>query len=91
MTFWGSVKNRMELYPPSRPTPDCRVPPNGVRKSRTSQQLSQTIPVSMPAAKRWARFKSAVQTEAESPYLVLLTAYLLRIFSVESRAHFVSD
>ena len=30
--------------PPSRPTPLCLTPPNGVLKSRTNQQFTHTIP-----------------------------------------------
>ena len=44
-TFLGSVKNRRASSPPSRPTPLCFMPPKGTRKSRTSQQFTQTVPV----------------------------------------------
>jgi hypothetical protein len=44
-TFFGSVKKRSASSPPSRPTPLCFIPPNGTRRSRTSQQFTQTVPV----------------------------------------------
>ena len=44
-TFFGSVKKRSASSPPSRPTPLCFMPPNGTRRSRTSQQFTQTVPV----------------------------------------------
>jgi hypothetical protein len=44
-TFFASVKNRSASTPPSRPTPLCFTPPNGVRRSRTIQQFTHTIPV----------------------------------------------
>jgi len=44
-TFFGSVKNRNASSPPSRPTPLAFMPPNGTRRSRTSQQFTQTVPV----------------------------------------------
>ena len=43
-TFFGSVKKRSASTPPSRPTPEFLTPPNGVRRSRSSQQLIQTMP-----------------------------------------------
>jgi hypothetical protein len=43
--FLGSVKNRSASSPPSRPTPLCFIPPKGTRRSRTSQQFTQTVPV----------------------------------------------
>src|SRR5207249_248687 len=43
--FFGSVKKRSASSPPSRPTPLCFMPPNGTRRSRTSQQFIQTVPV----------------------------------------------
>src|ERR1043165_7581415 len=62
-TFLASVKNRIASHPPSRPTPLAFTPPNGVRRSRTSQQLIQTIPASIFSATRWARFRSLVHTD----------------------------
>src|SRR5207248_8570889 len=44
-TFLGSVKKRNASSPPSRPTPLCFMPPKGTRRSRTSQQFTQTVPV----------------------------------------------
>src|SRR5262249_20225525 len=43
-TVFGSVKNRNASSPPSRPTPLCFMPPKGVRRSRSSQQFTQTVP-----------------------------------------------
>ena|SRR5690606_28020741 len=44
-TFFASVKKRRASHPPSRPTPEAFIPPKGVRRSRTSHELSQTIPL----------------------------------------------
>src|SRR5438128_1581355 len=44
-TFFGSVKKRNASSPPSRPTPLCFIPPKGTRRSRRSQQFTQTVPV----------------------------------------------
>src|SRR3954463_1975609 len=66
-TFLGSEKKRSASRPPSRPIPDSFMPPNGVRRSRISQQLTQTTPLWSCAATRWARLRSRVQREAESP------------------------
>jgi hypothetical protein len=44
-TFFSSVKNFNASNPPSRPTPDDFTPPKGVRRSRSSQQLTHTIPL----------------------------------------------
>src|SRR5439155_4557606 len=44
-TFFGSVKNLNASRPPSRPTPESFMPPKGVRKSRSIQQLIQTMPL----------------------------------------------
>jgi hypothetical protein len=51
-TFLGSVKKRMASQPPSRPTPLAFMPPKGVRKSRSNQQLTQTIPLLSSSATR---------------------------------------
>ncbi len=48
--FFGSVKKRSASTPPSRPTPEFLTPPNGVRRSRRSQQLIQTMPEFEPRA-----------------------------------------
>src|SRR5712692_4412736 len=69
-TFLGSVKKRSASNPPSRPTPDSFMPPNGVRRSRSIQQFTHTIPESRRAATRCARERSRVQTEADRPYRV---------------------
>ena len=65
--FWGSVKNSKASNPPSRPKPEAFTPPNGVRRSRNNHVLTQTMPDSMPAATRWARFKSVVHSVAARP------------------------
>src|SRR5439155_23216056 len=67
-TFFGSVKKRSASSPPSRPTPICFMPPKGTRRSRTSQQLTQTVPVLIRSATRWARLRFWVQTLDERPY-----------------------
>jgi hypothetical protein len=59
-TFFGSVKKCSASLPPSRPSPDCLAPPQGVRKSRNNQQLIQTMPYSRRAASRCARDRSRV-------------------------------
>ena len=51
-TFFGSVKKRRASSPPSRPTPLCFMPPKGTRRSRTSQQFTQTVPVWICSATR---------------------------------------
>ncbi len=56
-TFLGSVKKRRASSPPSRPTPLCFMPPKGTRRSRTSQQFTQTVPVLIRSATRWARLR----------------------------------
>src|SRR5712691_6101311 len=43
--FFASVKKCNASVPPSRPTPLAFMPPNGTRRSRTSQQFTQTVPV----------------------------------------------
>ena len=50
--FLGSVKNLSASSPPSRPTPLCFIPPKGTRRSRTSQQFTQTVPVLIRSATR---------------------------------------
>src|SRR5437773_440398 len=60
-TFFGSVKKRSASSPPSRPTPLCFMPPKGTRRSRTSQQFTQTVPVLIRSATRWARLRFCVQ------------------------------
>ncbi len=44
-TFFASVKNFIASQPPSLPTPLCFIPPKGVRKSRSNQQLIQMMPL----------------------------------------------
>ena len=43
MVFF-SVKNSRESCPLSRPIPDSLAPPKGIFRSRTNQQLTQTVP-----------------------------------------------
>src|SRR5262249_1169628 len=66
-TVLGSVKKRKASSPPSRPTPLCLTPPNGVRRSRSSQQFTQTVPHSNRSATRWARSRSRVHSDADKP------------------------
>ena len=44
------------------------MPPNGVRRSRSSQQLIQTMPASTDAAKRCAVSMFVLHTDAARPY-----------------------
>ena len=73
-TFFGSVKKRNASSPPSRPTPLAFMPPNGTRRSRTIQQLTQIVPESTASAMRWARPRFSVQIVAARPYGVPLAA-----------------
>src|SRR6266513_847428 len=66
-TFFGSVKNLSASSPPSRPTPLCFMPPKGTRRSRTSQQFTQTVPVLIRSATRCARLRFCVQTLEARP------------------------
>src|SRR5215831_18206757 len=66
-TFFDSVKNRNASQPPSFPTPLFFIPPNGVRRSRSNQQLTQMIPLSTLAATRLALEISCVHIVAASP------------------------
>ena len=65
--FFGSVKKWSASLPPSRPTPLCFIPPKGTRRSRINQQLTQTVPVWICSATRWARFRFWVQTLEARP------------------------
>src|ERR1700736_6583281 len=65
--FLASVKNRNASSPPSRPTPLAFMAPYGTRRSRTSQQFTQTVPVWICSATRWARFRFCVQTLEARP------------------------
>ena len=67
-TFFSSVKNLKASKPPSRPTPEFFIPPNGVLRSRKSQVFTQIIPDSNFSATRCARERFSVQTVADSPY-----------------------
>ena len=49
-------------------------PPNGVRRSRTLCELSQTMPASTCWAKLWARLRSLVQMYAARPYFTPLAS-----------------
>ncbi len=69
-TVFASVKNRNASSPPSRPKPEFFIPPKGVLKSLTIQQLIHTTPDSILLATRSAFFKSVVQIEADNPYSV---------------------
>ena len=48
--FLGSVKNSNDLKPPSLPTPELFIPPNGILKSLSSQVLIHITPESILAA-----------------------------------------
>ena len=45
--FLGSVKNSKDLKPPSLPTPECFIPPNGIHKSLNNQVLNHITPESI--------------------------------------------
>src|ERR1700730_5102025 len=66
-TFLASVKKSSDSNPPSRPRPLSFIPPKGTRRSRSSQVLTHTVPLSIAPATRWAFWRSRVQTLAESP------------------------
>ena len=76
-TFMGSEKNPNDQSPPSLPTPLCFTPPNGVRKSRWSQQLIQQIPTSIRGPILLAFSVSFVQIEQHSPYLVAFAIWTI--------------
>ena len=64
-----------ECTPPSRPIPDSFTPPNGVRRSRRYQVLTQTIPASIWPATRCARESFvAVLRETYLPSKVVVVA-----------------
>ena len=73
-TFFASVKKRIASNPPSLPTPEFFIPPNGVLKSRSNQQLIQMIPLCTCAATRCARERFCVQMVADKPYSVELAS-----------------
>ena len=45
--FFGSEKNFIDSLPPSLPSPESFIPPNGVLKSLKFQSLTQIIPKSI--------------------------------------------
>src|SRR5438876_3321955 len=61
-TVLGSVKKRRASSPPSRPSPLFLTPPKGVRRSRSNQQFTHTVPVSSFSATRCARLRSRVHS-----------------------------
>jgi hypothetical protein len=52
----------MPSLPPSRPIPDCLMPPNGAPALDTMPWFSPIIPVSRPSQTVSARLRSRVKT-----------------------------
>lgn len=67
IVFWF-VKNSMESKLPSDPIPEFFIPPNGMFRSRTSQQLAHTVPTCRHLETRWSRDASWVHSVAANPY-----------------------
>jgi hypothetical protein len=42
--YWVSMNSSMPSWPPSRPRPDCLVPPKGAAGSETRPRLRPTMP-----------------------------------------------
>src|SRR2546421_3153646 len=61
-------------FPPSRPNPDSRYPPNPDAASNRFVQLIQTTPALILGATSSARLMFSVHTLAASPYGVLLAS-----------------
>src|SRR3989441_5082420 len=61
-------------FPPSRPNPDSRYPPNPDAASNRFVQLIHTTPALIFGATSSARLMFSVQTLAASPYGVLLAS-----------------
>src|SRR2546426_2391372 len=61
-------------FPPSRPNPDSRYPPNPEAASNRLVQLTHTTPALILGATSSARLMFSVHTLAASPYGVLLAS-----------------
>ena len=59
-TYLVSRYSSMPSEPPSRPKPDCLIPPKGAAAFETIPWLRPTMPVSRPSTTRSARFRSLV-------------------------------
>jgi hypothetical protein len=59
-TYFVARYSSIPSGPPSRPNPDCFMPPNGAEAFDTMPRLRPTIPNSRPSTTRNARFKSRV-------------------------------
>ncbi len=59
-TYFVSRYSSIPSGPPSRPNPDCLMPPNGAAGLETMPWLSPTIPVSSRSHTRRARLRSLV-------------------------------
>src|SRR2546426_5397107 len=66
--------SHMPSFPPSRPNPDSRYPPNPEAASNRFVQLIHTTPALIFGATSSARLMFSVQTLAASPYGVLLAS-----------------
>lgn len=59
-TYLYSRNSSMPTSPPSRPRPDCLMPPNGAAGLETTPWLRPTIPASNASLTRKARLRSVV-------------------------------
>src|SRR6266511_405514 len=77
-----SVYSCIASNPISRPYPELRMPPNGDPGFTRLYELTQTIPLSMACATRWARWRSRVHSPPPRPYSV---AFAISSASASSR------
>src|SRR4029077_15303440 len=59
-TYWVSRNSISPSWAPSRPMPDCFMPPNGAAGSETRPRLSPIMPKSSCSDTRMPRLKSFV-------------------------------
>src|SRR5205814_8830453 len=70
----GFTYSHIPSFPPSRPNPDSRYPPNPEAASNRLVQLTHTTPALILGATSSARLMFSVHTLAASPYGVLLAS-----------------
>src|SRR5213080_1361965 len=70
----GCRYSHIPSFPPSRPNPDSRYPPNPEAASNRLVQLTHTTPALILGATSSARLMFSVHTLAASPYGVLLAS-----------------
>src|SRR5229473_7421712 len=70
----GLTYSHIPSFPPSRPNPDSRYPPNPDAASNRLVQLIHTTPALILGATSSARLMFSVHTLAASPYGVLLAS-----------------